>query len=56
MTVSQFFEKIDTANIRSWQLFLTLTLDILKMHSRDFPGGPVAGTLCSQRRGPGFEP
>ena len=45
MTVSQFSEKTDTANIRSWQLFITLTLDILKMQSGDFPGGPVAGTL-----------
>ena len=24
--------------------------------SRDFPGGPVAKTLCSQHRGPGFNP
>ena len=24
--------------------------------SRDFPGGPVAKTLCSQSRGPGFNP
>ena len=24
--------------------------------SRDFPGGPVAGAPCSQRRGPGFDP
>ena len=23
---------------------------------RDFPGGPVAKTLCSQGRGPGFHP
>ena len=22
----------------------------------DFPGGPVAETLCSQRTGPGFDP
>ena len=23
---------------------------------RDFPGGPVAETICSQCRGPGFDP
>ena len=23
---------------------------------RDFPGGPVVKTLCSQSRGPGFDP
>ena len=25
---------------------------ILKYRDRDFPGGPVAETLCSQSRGP----
>ena len=55
MTISQFSEKTDVANIRSWQLFITLTLDILKMQSGDFPGGPVAGTPFTMQ-GPGFEP
>ena len=26
------------------------------MKSWDFPGGPVAKTLCSQHRGPRFDP
>ena len=26
------------------------------VYSRDFPGGPVAKTLCSQCREPGFSP
>ena len=29
----------------------------LKKHcGRDFPGGPVAKSPCSQYRGPGFDP
>ena len=55
MTISQIFEKIDTANIRWWQLFIILTLDICKLQSGDFPGGPVAGTLFPMQ-GPRFEP
>ena len=27
-----------------------------KVKCRDFPGGPVARTLCFQCRGPGFDP
>ena len=27
-----------------------------KNKERDFPGGPVANTRCSQCRGPGFDP
>ena len=29
---------------------------ILKSRDRDFPDGPVAKTLSSQCRGPGFDP
>ena len=28
----------------------------LKLNIQDFPCGPVAKTLCSQCRGPGFDP
>ena len=28
----------------------------IKPITGDFPGGPVAKTPCSQRRGPGFDP
>ena len=28
----------------------------IKPITGDFPGGPVAKTLCSQSRGPGFHP
>ena len=28
----------------------------LKEETEDFPGGPMANTLCSQRRAPGFNP
>ena len=28
----------------------------MKSSGGDFPDGPVAGTLCSQCRGPGFKP
>ena len=33
-------------------------LSILRIEigNRDFPGGPVAKTSCSQCRGPGFNP
>ena len=30
--------------------------DIGDTEGRDFPGGPVAKTLCSQCRGPRFDP
>ena len=30
-------------------------LGLPEWHSLDFPGGPVAGTPCSQRRDPGFD-
>ena len=29
---------------------------LIKMYSRDFPHGPVAKTLSSQHRRPGFNP
>ena len=29
---------------------------LIKMEYRDFPGGPVAKTLYSQYRGPGYNP
>ena len=29
---------------------------ILNSSIRDFPGGPVVKTMCSQCRGPGFNP
>ena len=31
-------------------------LHIKEYEVRDFPGGPVAKTLCSQSMGPGFNP
>ena len=30
--------------------------DFMYIEIRDFPGGPVAKTLCSHCRGPGFDP
>ena len=38
-----------------WNILNTYYL-ILKQHQWDFPGGPVAETLCSQCTGPGFNP
>lgn len=35
---------------------MTLSFTYFKSMSRDFPGGPIANTLCSQYRGPGFNP
>ena len=32
------------------------TSKILLENKMDFPGGPVAKTLCSQCMGPGFDP
>ena len=45
-------------------LLFDIVLDVLVMtireekekESRDFSGGPVAETLCSQCKGPGFNP
>ncbi|CAI9158194.1 unnamed protein product [Rangifer tarandus platyrhynchus] len=34
----------------------TLCITFLKGIKRDFPGGPLLKTLCSQYRGPGFKP
>ena len=31
-----------------------ISLQPINQAGRDFPGGPVAGTLCSQCKGPGF--
>ena len=33
-----------------------LSFSRMKRYWRDFPGGPVAKTLCSEWRGPGFNP
>ena len=30
--------------------------EIISGHNQDFPGGPAVKTLCSQCRGPGFDP
>ena len=32
------------------------SVSLFNMISWDFPGGPVVKTLCSQCRGPGFDP
>ena len=37
-------------------LLLSICLKELKAGCQDFPGGPVAKTLCSPCRGPGFDP
>ena len=37
--------------------FLTImAVKVTIKKESNFPGGPVAKTLCSQRRGPGFDP
>ena len=35
---------------------IILALEVIVYTVRDFPGGPVAKTLSSQCRGPGFDP
>ena len=41
----------------SFNLFTHLSqCQLLRRLRGGFPGGPVANTLCSQRRGPGFDP
>ena len=36
-------------------LVINLT-EVQDLYTRDFPGGPVGKTPCSQCRGPGFDP
>ena len=50
-----FFSCVDKQN--SWVPYISENRDVnLKVWPGDFPGGPVAKTLCSQCRGPGFDP
>ena len=49
-------------NIQDWfplgwtRLISLQPKGLLRVCSRDLPGGPVTKTLCSQSRGPGFDP
>ena len=42
-----------TRGMRSVMILINV---IFKILNRDFPGGPVAKTPCSQCRGPGLDP
>ena len=48
-------KNLNTDRIVDIKNYLFLRYDF-EIPFQDFPGGPVAKTLCSQCRGPGFDP